>query len=88
MLNGILHDFQRYLAKKDLVSSDKIPFHALSVSKVLALSNKRQGKNFKSRISMFLDSLVKEKQLPVWQANQTGKCTLPSPIARRFLASS
>jgi len=54
MLNDILPDFQRYLASKNLVSSDKIPFHALWVSKFLAFSNKRQDKNFNSRISMFL----------------------------------
>ena len=35
MLNDILPDFQRYLAEKNLVSSDKIPFHALWVSKFL-----------------------------------------------------
>ena len=72
MLNYILPDFQRYLASKNLVSSDKIPFHALWVSKFLAFSNERQDKNLNSRISMFLDSLVKEKQLPDWQVEQAG----------------
>ena len=75
MLNDIFPDFQRYLAEKNLVSSYKIPFHALWVSKFLAFSNKRQDKNLNSRISMFLDSLVKEKQLPDWQVEQAGNAT-------------
>ena len=72
MFNDILPDFQRYLADRKLVSLDKIPFHALWVSKFLAFSNKCQDKNLNARIAMFLDSLVKEKQLPDWQVEQAG----------------
>ena len=56
MLNDILPDFQRHLVDRKLVSSDKIPFHALWVSKFLAFSNKRLEKNLNLRISLFLDT--------------------------------
>jgi integron integrase len=69
-MTTILPDFQKFLSDRKLVPSGTIRFHALWVNKFLSFSNKHQDKNLNLRIKIFLDSLVKEKKLSDWQAEQ------------------